>query len=167
MKKKNSQLTFLHCYHHFFMALGCYVAVKWLPGGHGLLLGMINLYVHGIMYFYYFLTSFKPELKQSIWWKKHITQVQLVISWLHLNEQIQISFFRFSRFNLLFWLSVFCVLVSLITVDIQNSGSGCWWYKIHTCLRCLQISIEELILRERMCIKFNENWKKNSVESQK
>lgn len=30
------------------------------------------------MYTYYFLTAFKPELKQSFWWKKHITQVQLV-----------------------------------------------------------------------------------------
>lgn len=30
------------------------------------------------MYIYYFLTSFKPELKQSIWWKKHITQMQMV-----------------------------------------------------------------------------------------
>lgn len=29
------------------------------------------------MYFYYFLTAFKPELKKSIWWKKHITQVQI------------------------------------------------------------------------------------------
>jgi hypothetical protein len=29
------------------------------------------------MYFYYFLTSYKPELRQSIWWKKHITQLQL------------------------------------------------------------------------------------------
>lgn len=78
MKKKNSQLSFLHCYHHSFMVLVCYVAVNWVPGGQGLLLGMINLFVHGVMYFYFFLTSFKPELKKSIWWKKHITQFQMV-----------------------------------------------------------------------------------------
>lgn len=30
------------------------------------------------MYFYYFLTSYKPELKKSMWWKKHITQLQLL-----------------------------------------------------------------------------------------
>ncbi|CRL05707.1 CLUMA_CG018738, isoform A [Clunio marinus] len=29
------------------------------------------------MYFYYFMTAFKVELKKSIWWKKHITQIQL------------------------------------------------------------------------------------------
>jgi elongation of very long chain fatty acids protein 7 len=90
MKKKNSQLTFLHCYHHGFMVLGCYIAVRWLPGGHGLLLGLINLFVHGIMYFYYFLTSFKPELKQSLWWKKHITQFQMVKKRKHLAELFQI-----------------------------------------------------------------------------
>jgi hypothetical protein len=26
---------------------------------------------------YYFLTSFKPELKKSIWWKKYITMCQM------------------------------------------------------------------------------------------
>lgn len=30
------------------------------------------------MYAYYFFTCFKPELKKSIWWKKHITQLQLL-----------------------------------------------------------------------------------------
>lgn len=30
------------------------------------------------MYGYYFLTSYKPELKNSIWWKKYITQLQLI-----------------------------------------------------------------------------------------
>lgn len=79
LKKKNSHLSFLHCYHHFFMAMGTYIAARWVPGGHALLLGFINLFVHAFMYFYYFLTAIKPELKRSIWWKKHITQVQLVI----------------------------------------------------------------------------------------
>lgn len=79
LKKKNSHLSFLHCYHHFFMAMGTYIAARWVPGGHALLLGLINLFVHAFMYFYYFLTAIKPELKQSIWWKKHITQIQLVI----------------------------------------------------------------------------------------
>lgn len=47
-------------------------------GSHATLLGLINSWVHVVMYTYYFLTAFKPELKQSFWWKKHITQVQLV-----------------------------------------------------------------------------------------
>lgn len=42
------------------------------------MLGTINSFVHVIMYGYYFLTSYRPELKNSMWWKKHITQIQLV-----------------------------------------------------------------------------------------
>jgi elongation of very long chain fatty acids protein 7 len=49
-----------------------------VPGGHGVLLGFVNVFVHAFMYFYYFLTAIKPEVKKSIWWKRHITQLQLV-----------------------------------------------------------------------------------------
>lgn len=67
-------------------------------GSHGTLLGTINAFVHVIMYGYYFLTSYRPELKNSLWWKKHITQIQLV------SEQrahIYTSFFAlFVGFNL-------------------------------------------------------------------
>lgn len=50
-----------------------------ISGSHGTLLGILNAYVHVIMYIYYFLTSVKPELRNSAWWKKYITQVQLVM----------------------------------------------------------------------------------------
>lgn len=50
-------------------------------GSHGTLLGIINAFVHVIMYSYYFLTSYRPELRNSLWWKKHITQIQLVSIW--------------------------------------------------------------------------------------
>lgn len=40
-------------------------------------LGVVNTFVHSVMYFYYFITAFKPDLKKSIWWKKYITQIQL------------------------------------------------------------------------------------------
>lgn len=89
LKKKESQLTFLHCYHHCGMVFMVYIASKWLPGGTGFMLGFVNTFVHSIMYFYYFITGFKTELKQSIWWKKHITQVQLI--------QFAILFIHFFR----------------------------------------------------------------------
>lgn len=77
LKKKSNQLSFLHCYHHGGMILATYMSSKWLPGGPGIMLGVVNTLVHMVMYSYYFLTAFKPELKQSLWWKKHITQIQL------------------------------------------------------------------------------------------
>lgn len=47
-------------------------------GSHATLLGILNAFVHVVMYGYYFLTTFQPALRQSMWWKRHITQLQLV-----------------------------------------------------------------------------------------
>ncbi|KAL7021733.1 hypothetical protein ACKWTF_011999 [Chironomus riparius] len=78
LRKKDSNLSFLHCYHHFFMVLGTFIAVRWVPGGHSTILGILNSMVHGFMYAYYFATAFRPELKKSLWWKRYITQIQLI-----------------------------------------------------------------------------------------
>lgn len=58
---------------YFYFLFSCIFA-----GSHGTLLGVLNAFVHVIMYSYYFLTSVRPELRGSAWWKKHITQIQLV-----------------------------------------------------------------------------------------
>jgi hypothetical protein len=43
------------------------------------------------MYSYYFVTSMWPEYKNNVWWKKHITQLQMVCK--HKSPLIQnISF---------------------------------------------------------------------------
>jgi hypothetical protein len=47
-------------------------------GGHGTFSGYVNSIVHAVMYAYYFVTSMWPEYKDSIWWKKYITQLQMV-----------------------------------------------------------------------------------------
>lgn len=78
LRKKTNQITFLHIYHHAGMVFGTYISCKFLTGSHATMLGLINSWVHVVMYTYYFLTAFKPELKKSFWWKKHITQIQLV-----------------------------------------------------------------------------------------
>lgn len=38
----------------------------------------INLVVHTVMYSYYFLATFGPGVKRYLWWKKHLTKMQLV-----------------------------------------------------------------------------------------
>ncbi|CRL05710.1 CLUMA_CG018740, isoform A [Clunio marinus] len=79
LRKKNNQATFLHIYHHTLMIAFTYFTLKYVAGaGQMISIGFINSIVHVVMYGYYFLTSYKPELKHSIWWKKHITQLQLL-----------------------------------------------------------------------------------------
>ncbi|KAI8128137.1 Elongation of very long chain fatty acids protein 4 [Lucilia cuprina] len=76
LRKKNQQISFLHIYHHTGMVFGCYIYMTFLPGSHATMLGLINLFVHTVMYSYYFVTSLKP-IKETLWWKRHITQLQL------------------------------------------------------------------------------------------
>lgn len=55
-----------------------WIATKYVPGGHGVFMGAINSFVHVVMYSYYFLTSYSPKFTQNLWWKKYITQLQLI-----------------------------------------------------------------------------------------
>ncbi|KYN44778.1 Elongation of very long chain fatty acids protein 7 [Trachymyrmex septentrionalis] len=75
LRKKQDQITFLHLYHHIGILVGAWSAVKWLPGGHIGFLGIINTFVHIIMYTHYLLAAMKIDTSL---WKKHITQLQLV-----------------------------------------------------------------------------------------
>ncbi|XP_043267026.1 elongation of very long chain fatty acids protein AAEL008004-like [Venturia canescens] len=74
LRKKQNQVSFLHVYHHAGMVFGGWAAVKYLPGGHVTFLGLINSFVHVVMYTHYLVTSLKIG---KPWWKKYVTQLQL------------------------------------------------------------------------------------------
>ena len=42
------------------------------------LFGLFNTAIHVIMYSYYALASFGPQMQKYLWWKKYITQLQLL-----------------------------------------------------------------------------------------
>ncbi|XP_014487719.1 PREDICTED: elongation of very long chain fatty acids protein AAEL008004-like, partial [Dinoponera quadriceps] len=75
LRKKQSHVSFLHVYHHSGMAIITWICVKYLPGGHSTFIGLINTFVHSIIYTYYLLSSIKINM---ISWKKHITQLQMI-----------------------------------------------------------------------------------------
>ncbi|XP_034243341.1 elongation of very long chain fatty acids protein AAEL008004-like [Thrips palmi] len=78
LRKKNNQLSFLHMYHHTMMPVCSWIGVKFLPGGHGTLLGVINCLVHVIMYFYYMVAAMGPQYQKYLGWKSYVTVIQLV-----------------------------------------------------------------------------------------
>ncbi|XP_018394932.1 PREDICTED: elongation of very long chain fatty acids protein AAEL008004-like [Cyphomyrmex costatus] len=88
LRKKQSQITFLHLYHHIGIVMGTWGAVKWLPGGHVTFLGLINTFVHVIMYTHYLLAAMK--INTSLW-KKHITQLQLIQFFLITLHYLQLA----------------------------------------------------------------------------
>nr|QXU64628.1 fatty acid elongase 17 [Blattella germanica] len=78
LRKKNNQATFLHVYHHAAQVVSSWIWVRYVPGGHGTFGGSLNCFVHIWMYGYYFITTTWPEYRQRMWWKKYLTQLQMV-----------------------------------------------------------------------------------------
>ncbi|GAA6080677.1 ELOVL fatty acid elongase 8b isoform X1, partial [Tachysurus ichikawai] len=78
LRKKNSQLTFLHVYHHGTMIFNWWAGVKYVAGGQSFFIGLLNTFVHIIMYMYYGLAAFGPHMQKYLWWKRYLTSLQLL-----------------------------------------------------------------------------------------
>ena len=48
------------------------------PGGHSTFFGLLNTFVHIIMYFYYMVSAMGPRYARFIWWKKYLTTIQMI-----------------------------------------------------------------------------------------
>uniref|UniRef100_A0A8C2CQ52 Elongation of very long chain fatty acids protein n=1 Tax=Cyprinus carpio TaxID=7962 RepID=A0A8C2CQ52_CYPCA len=78
LRKKNSQLTFLHVYHHGTMIFNWWAGVKFVAGGQSFFIGLLNTFVHIVMYSYYGLAALGPHMQKYLWWKRYLTSLQLV-----------------------------------------------------------------------------------------
>jgi elongation of very long chain fatty acids protein 7 len=78
MRKKNQHVSTLHVIHHGCMPMSVWFGVKFTPGGHSTFFGLLNTFVHIIMYFYYMVAAMGPEYQKYIWWKKHLTSLQMI-----------------------------------------------------------------------------------------
>ncbi|QQP57331.1 Elongation of very long chain fatty acids protein, partial [Caligus rogercresseyi] len=78
LRKKNSQVSILHIFHHSTMPFCTWILLRWAPGGHETFGGILNALVHVFMYSYYFLASLGPALSPYLWWKKYLTSMQIL-----------------------------------------------------------------------------------------
>lgn len=79
LRKKNSQLTFLHLYHHSVVpGLGIVAFLLYPTGTPVGMFVILNSMIHSLMYAYYGLAAMGPAMSKYLWWKKYITQVQIV-----------------------------------------------------------------------------------------
>ncbi|XP_039261181.2 very long chain fatty acid elongase 7-like [Styela clava] len=76
-RKKFQHVSFLHVFHHSIMAFTWWFGVKFSPGGLGTFHGMINSFVHLVMYTYYGIAALGPAYQKYLWWKKYLTVFQM------------------------------------------------------------------------------------------
>ncbi|XP_056115539.1 elongation of very long chain fatty acids protein 7a [Rhinichthys klamathensis goyatoka] len=78
LRKKQNQVSFLHVFHHSIMPFTWWFGVRFSPGGLGTFHAPLNCVVHVIMYTYYGLSALGPAFQKFLWWKKHLTSIQLI-----------------------------------------------------------------------------------------
>jgi elongation of very long chain fatty acids protein 4 len=74
LRKKNNQVSFLHCYHHILLIWSWYLCVTIETGGDVYFGAMVNSFIHIIMYGYYTLALLNIPCP----WKKWITNCQMI-----------------------------------------------------------------------------------------
>ncbi|KAH8407666.1 hypothetical protein KR222_010102, partial [Zaprionus bogoriensis] len=95
LRKSYKQITLLHVYHHTMMVTSVYWVIRlYGVGGQYYLMGLLNTFVHSIMYLYYFVTALKPDAKKNLWWKKYITIAQLLQFSILLSQSVYILLFN-------------------------------------------------------------------------
>ncbi|KAG8132268.1 hypothetical protein E2320_010129 [Naja naja] len=127
LRKKNEQVTFLHVFHHSVLPWSWWWGVKFGPGGMGSFHAMVNCMVHVVMYFYYALSAAGPAFQKYLWWKKHITAIQLlqfVLVSIHISQYYFIPDckYQFPIFIHLIW--IYGVIFFLLFSN--------FWYQSYT-----------------------------------
>ncbi|CAF4899036.1 unnamed protein product [Pieris macdunnoughi] len=77
LRKKFDHVSTLHVIHHGVMPMSVWFGVKFTPGGHSTFFGLLNTFVHIIMYTYYMVSAMGPRWKRFLWWKKYLTTLQM------------------------------------------------------------------------------------------
>lgn len=74
LRKKNNQISFLHCYHHILLIWAWFFCIKIESGGDCYFGATVNSGIHVIMYAYYTLALLNIPCP----WKKQITACQMI-----------------------------------------------------------------------------------------
>jgi len=90
LRKKYNQVSVLHVYHHASTFLVTWLGTKYYPGGMLTLSALINCGIHVMMYSYYFLTAFGPDMQKRLEpLKPKLTaaqMIQMMILFVHISQ---------------------------------------------------------------------------------
>ncbi|XP_014274711.1 very long chain fatty acid elongase AAEL008004 isoform X2 [Halyomorpha halys] len=111
LRKKQSQVTFLHLFHHSTMVVSSWITIAYFRENICIIFGLINMVVHFFMYTYYFLSSFGPKMQKYLFWKKLLTIMQLVQFMIMVALLLKMSIYN-CRYDVVFWrIWIFNVLI--------------------------------------------------------
>lgn len=78
LRNRIRQVTKLHVFHHSFVPLIAWTYLKYNPTHAMAFFPLINSFVHAIMYTYYLLATFGPQVRPYLWWKRYLTSMQML-----------------------------------------------------------------------------------------
>lgn len=79
LRKKFSQVSKLHLYHHVSTLCLAWIGCKFMAGGMVSVPLMLNSFIHVMMYTYYYLSSYGPEWQKKLApWKPKLTIMQMI-----------------------------------------------------------------------------------------
>jgi len=117
IRKKDSQVSFLHVIHHSIVPISVWIGLKFAPGGNNALFPLLNAFVHTVMYLYYGLAAIGPHMQKYLWWKRYLTRIQMVqfsivivhgLRTLFMRDcHFPISFLILTQFNAILFLALF------------------------------------------------------------
>nr|XP_040231391.2 elongation of very long chain fatty acids protein AAEL008004 [Anopheles coluzzii] len=115
LRKKKSQISYLHLYHHSLTPIEAWILTKFLAGGNATLPNIINNFVHTLMYLYYMLSAMGPRYQKYLFWKQFLTELQIAQFVICIGHAINAlltdcAFPKFITFLLLCNASIFFVL---------------------------------------------------------
>jgi elongation of very long chain fatty acids protein 4 len=98
LRKKDEQVTFLHVYHHASIYVIWWINLKHSPGGEAYQSAAMNSIVHVVMYTYYLLRTVAPN--GNYWWKRYITQMQIIQFVLFVGQGIALLYYSCVSFSI-------------------------------------------------------------------
>lgn len=122
LRKKSRQISGFHVFHHFSVPIAVWFFVKFAPGGNSAVFPFLNTAIHTVMYLYYFLATFEAA-KPYLFWKKFLTQfqiIQFIIMIIHSTQPLFVQDCKFPRVFLyinIFFSLVFIYLFTKFYID--------------------------------------------------
>jgi elongation of very long chain fatty acids protein 7 len=91
LRKKNSQISVLHVFHHATTPISAWAGTFFAPVGHGSMIALLNSFVHIVMYGYYAITAMGLTTIAKMM-KKSITTIQLTQFVIVMTHSFQLLF---------------------------------------------------------------------------